>query len=198
MTLEQAERECFLVTVGGQDTSPAFISAFVQRLLANPSILSRLVAEIDEFDAKKRLSSPVASYDETCAMPFFMACVQETLRLEPSASLILPRYVPRGGMVLGGHLVPEGAEIAANPYVIHRDGTVFGPDAELFRPERWLKEPENIKMMKKHFFAFGYGSRKCLGKNIAMFVSQKFCLQVRTPHNSRLTLNLIVLCISAV
>ena len=163
------------MTVGGQDTSPAFISAFFELLLSNPRVYLKLMEEIDVFEAECKLSSPVARYEETCAMPFFMACVQETLRLEPSASLILPRYAPKGGIQLGGHWVPEGTEIAANPYVIHRNQDVFGADAEVFRPERWLEDPARRKMMTKYSLAFGYGSRKCLGKNIALFVSQKFC-----------------------
>jgi cytochrome P450 len=178
MSLEDAERECFLVTVGGQDTSPAFVSAFVEHVLQNPSVHSRLVEEIDLFDKENKLSFPVAQYDETTNMPFFMACVQETLRMEPSASLILPRYAPKAGLDLGGTWVPGGTEIAANPYVIHRNKVVFGVDAHVFRPERWLENPLQVRLMKKYFFAFGYGSRKCLGKNIALFPSQKFCVQV--------------------
>ena len=178
LSLEDAERECFLLTVGGQDTSPAFICAFVDYILRTPGIYSKLSEEIRDHEQHNKLSNPVVKFEETSKLPYFMACVQETLRLSPSASLLLPRYAPKGGISLGGYWVPEHTEIAANPYVIHRNKHVFGEDAKDFRPERWLEDPSRARQMNKYQFAFGYGSRKCLGKNIAMFTSQKFCLQV--------------------
>lgn len=111
-------------------------------------------------------------------MPYFMACVRETLRLSPSVSMLLPRYVSPGGMYIGKTWVPDGTEISASPFVLHRDKQLFGDDAELFNPERWLGDVERVRLMQKYFFAFGYGSRKCIGRHLAMFEAQKFCMQV--------------------
>lgn len=178
MTLEDAEHECFVFTVGSQDTSAALISAFVDYILQDPSAYTKLLAEIDGFERNGQISSPVVSYEETAKMPYFLACVQETLRLSPSVSMILPRYVPSGGLFIDGIWLSEGTEVAANPYVVHRNRDVFGMDADVFRPERWLEDPARVRQMNKYFFAFGYGSRRCLGKNLALFEAQKFCVQV--------------------
>ena len=152
------------------------------------------MAELESFEHMGKLSSPVVSYDETTELPYFMACVQETLRLSPSVAMILPRYAPEGGIRLNGTWVPETTELAANPYVIHRHEGIFGPDADVFRPNRWLDNLDTTQRMKKYFFAFGYGSRRCLGRNIALFEAQKFCVQVRLPaspplHMDRLLTN---------
>ena len=178
MGLEEVEHECFILTVGSQDTSAAFMSALVDFVLQTPNVLSALLREITSFEEKGLLSVPIARYDETAGMPYFMACVYETLRLSPSVSMILPRYAPKGGLWIGNTWISEKTEIAANPYVIHRNTQIFGPDAEHFRPTRWLEDPERSRLMLKYFFAFGFGSRKCLGRDIAMFESQKFCIQV--------------------
>ena len=120
-------------------------------------------------------------YDETVDMPYFMACVRETVRLSPSVSMILPRHAPTGGMYIGETWVSDHTEIAANPFVVHRNKEIFGPAAGVFRPERWLGNPDEVRLMHKYSFAFGYGSRRCLSKNIALFEAQKFCVQVYRP-----------------
>lgn len=79
MSLEDAERECFLVTVSGQDTSPALVSAFVEPVLQNPSVHSRLVEAIDLFDKDSKLSFLVAQYDETTSIPFsWLTCMRRS------------------------------------------------------------------------------------------------------------------------
>lgn len=177
MTLEEAERECFIMTVGAQDTSASFVSAFVHFILQNPSKHAALIAEIDQYEEESRLSKPVARYDETTQMPYFMACCSEALRLSPSVSMVLPRFAPEG-FEINGVRVTSKTELAANPYVIHRNEEIFGADPEEFRPERWLENPARVKVMNKYMFAFGFGSRRCIGKNIALFECQKFCVQV--------------------
>lgn len=183
MTLEEAEHECFILTVGSQDTSAAFISAFINYIIQDSNVYSKLLAEINTFQNAGSLSSPVVSYDETVAMPYFMACCRETLRLSPSVSMVLPRFAPEAGMNICGVHLSNKTELAANPYVLHRDKSIFAIDAVSFRPERWLENPARARQMAKYSLSFGYGSRRCLGKNIALFESQKFCLQVRILMN---------------
>ncbi len=35
--------------------------------------------------------------------------------------------------------------VGANPWAIHRDTEVFGPDVEAFKPERWLEKGSGDK-----------------------------------------------------
>jgi cytochrome P450 len=39
-----------------------------------------------------------------------------------------------------------------NAWVLHRDETIFGPDAHIFRPERWLGTKEEIAPLEKRLF----------------------------------------------
>lgn len=61
-----------------------------------------------------------------------------------------------------------------NSWVAHRNTAVFGPDADVFRPERWLEgDKERAKMMEQNFMPFGLGSRVCIGRNISLLEMNK-------------------------
>ena len=127
-------------TSAALDGLAALISSFIDNVIQLNAVYSRLMTEIDQAEQQGRLSHPVVSYDETVALPYFMACVQETLRFESPAQTILPRYVSPGGLYADDRLIPAGTEMAASPFIIHRDKTIFGEDAEISRPERWLEK----------------------------------------------------------
>ncbi|KAF7521735.1 hypothetical protein G7054_g12368 [Neopestalotiopsis clavispora] len=62
----------------------------------------------------------------------------------------------------------ESTIVGMNAWVVHRDPEVFGPDADAWRPERWLEGDEaRIKRMDAGLLAFGAGHRVCLGKHIS-------------------------------
>lgn len=66
-------------------------------------------------------------------------------------------------------------------WAIHRSPIVFGPDANVFRPERWLDVPERQlqKMERNSELIFGFGRFKCLGKNVAFMELNKVIVEVR-------------------
>ncbi|MCJ1314433.1 hypothetical protein MMC25_008115 [Agyrium rufum] len=188
----KAESLIFLFTASV--TLSAIICPFVNYITSNPTIQAALVAEIEGFESAGALSSPVASFAETSRVPYFMACLQETLRLSPPTPVALTRKVGMEGLCLSArqkgregkvYYLPERTEIGANPYIINRDTSIFGNDANEFRPERWLKaDADQVKSMNKALFTWGYGIRDCTGKGIAKLVLQKLCLQVSTKNGS--------------
>ena len=40
--------------------------------------------------------------------------------------------------------------LGISPWVAHVNEEVFGPDAESFRPERWLEDPKKAEQMDQH------------------------------------------------
>lgn len=177
MTIEEVKTECFVLMVAASDTTSAFISPFVNLVANNKRVLRKLTDEIDDFERRGLLTKPVARFDETNALPYFMACIRETLRFAPSTPMILPRMVSKGGLQLGETFLPEGTEIGSNPYVIHRNKEIFGEDADEFVPERWLDD-RRAQEMEKYWQAWGYGTRICLGKNVAQLETHKLGLEV--------------------
>jgi cytochrome P450 len=178
MTVEEIKVEALVLMVAAADTSAAFIGPFINNVIQNPKIHSRLRQEIQEFESQGKLAVGVVSYEQAQQLPYFQACIKESLRYSPSTPFIMPRVVSKGGIDINGIYVPEGTEIGANPYVVHRDKEVFGHDAFVFNPDRWLESEERTKEMDKYILSWGYGPRICLGKNIAQMMTQKLCLEV--------------------
>lgn len=72
---------------------------------------------------------------------------------------------------LGDVLVPKDSNILVAIYAVHHDAEVW-PQAEAFRPERFLPGHEELAARAPHaHIPFGGGSRMCIG--------YKFAIQVR-------------------
>lgn len=85
---------------------------------------------------------------------FSNAVIKEAMRLHPAVAFPLERFVPPEGAVLCGVRLPGGTNVSMAAPVIHQDKSVFGKDAEAFRPERWLdNDQDKVKLMDKCFLA---------------------------------------------
>lgn len=56
------------------------------------------------------------------------------------------------GADIGGVYLPGGTIIGVNAMVIHRDKSIFGADANEFRPERWIAADSKLDVpnMERH------------------------------------------------
>ncbi|OKL55956.1 hypothetical protein UA08_08651 [Talaromyces atroroseus] len=101
------------------------------------------------------------------------AFVKETLRHYPPLHLLPPRQTYQDFAWKNGIKVPKGLMILINCQAANHDPATYGPDAHVFRPERWLeneKEEGNgmrNKIPSPHQFAFGAGSRMCTAINFS-------------------------------
>lgn len=136
-------------------------------LLKSPHTLKKLVRELEEAD----VSRPYPKWTEVSTLPYLDACVLEALRVHPPFALPFERVVPEGGITMLGHFLPAGTIVGASPYVTNRCKTMYGEDAEFWRPERWLEgDAEHKKKME----------------NVMLTVSQDF---MSLSRRCRLTLS---------
>ena len=77
-------------------------------------------------------------------------------------------------------LIPGGTVIYHNTTSLLRSTIVFGEDANVFRPERFLERSESEKreMFRHVELVFGYGRWMCSGKNIAFLEIGKVVVEV--------------------
>ena len=137
----------------GADTTAISLRAVFYYLCRNPRCYARVVDEIDRMDAEGKLSE-IVTFAESNQMKYFQACMKEAMRLHPAVGMLLERIVPENGAVISGKWLPAGTIIGANPWVLARDKTVYGEDADAYRPERWLEADEKtLKSMERSFLA---------------------------------------------
>jgi len=169
----------------GPDTISPLASALVSSILANPSTLFRVQSELsDAISAATVHPVHAIPWSTISRLSYFMACFKEASRLFPSIPAILPQAVSSGGLVLtDGRIVPEGTAVGAAAAVINRNESVFGKDASVWNPDRWLGDSEKVKRMDQFLFTWGWGSRKCVGKHVALLQCCKLVLQVSRKNH---------------
>ena len=143
MTDREIRDEMLTLLIAGHETTANTLSWAFERLLRHPDALERVVTE-DEGDV------------------YLDAVVRETLRQRPILPVTARRLtVP---MEVGGYSFPAGWTLMPCIYLIHSDPEVF-PDAEVFRPERFLGDS---RPRSRVWVPFGAGSRHCIGSHLAL------------------------------
>jgi len=109
------------------------------------------------------------------------AVISEALRLYPSVPIDVKCAV-NDDVWPDGTFVPAGTMVNYNIYSMGRDTGIWGSDAHVFRPERWLEEESSV-IGNYEYPVFNAGPRECLGRRLAM-VEMKTCLAMILPQVS--------------
>lgn len=142
---------CLSNIVAGSDTTSITLSSIIYHLCKSPVAVHQLREEIDALAKDGTVSDPV-TFKEAQKMPCLQAVIKEGLRIHPAAGLPLARVVPEGGATLAGQFFRQGTVVGINCWVAHQNTSVFGSDANTFRPERWLdKNDGQLAIMERYF-----------------------------------------------
>ena len=172
MTDSQVLSASCSMVFAGSETTAISLSGIFHSLLKHPSVYAKLMHELDQAamdGAIEERENRKVSWAESQRLPYLDAVIQESFRLHPAAGLILERITPSQGINILGEHIPGGVIVGCNAWVLHRRTEIFGHDADVFRPERWLEATApQLKEMKAAMFQFGAGARTCIGKNISL------------------------------
>ncbi|KAI4862728.1 cytochrome P450 [Hypoxylon rubiginosum] len=148
--------------VAGHETTTSAATSVLASICADPAVKARVQAELREFG------------DNMDECRYTQACIKECLRFRPVTSLALWRKVPAGPPLrLHGYEFPPGSTVGVNVPAMHLNPANFGPDAEEFRPERWLESPEAWRRLDRLSLAWGGGAHTCPGRNLAELMLHK-------------------------
>ncbi|KAI0370531.1 cytochrome P450 [Pilatotrama ljubarskyi] len=161
LTSEELIGQINTFLMAGQETTTNSLAKTLYVLAREPLAQARLRREVREAKIEHARALGVADppnewtgvclpYDVLVGLPYLDAVVRETLRLHPPTSFInrlatkdavLPLQRPirsATGSEISSVPVPAGTNIIINILGSNRNPDVWGPDAEEWRPERWL------------------------------------------------------------
>ena len=90
----------------------------------------------------------------------------EVLRLYPPA-VTMSRKISKE-MRIGGIIYPAGVLLELPIILVHHNRDAWGADVLEFKPERFAEGISKATKDQPVFFPFGWGSRICIGQNLAM------------------------------
>lgn len=155
--------ELLNILLAGRDTTAALLSNVLWDLPRHPDVLARLREEITTIVGPDSLPT----YEQLKEMKYLRAIINESQRLYP----IVPHNArqARKDTILssGGHstFIPKGTYVVYDSFAMHRRTSIYGEDADVFRPERWL-DPKFRPGWG--YIPFSGGPRVCIGQNFAL------------------------------
>lgn len=155
--------QCMVSFQAGHETSATALLWWSWLLAAHPQVQARARAEVDAV-----LAGRTPGADDLAALPLLGATLKEAMRLYPPVAAVMTRRLTRAVRV-GGVTLPARTLVRVTPWVLHRDPR-WWPEAEAFRPERFLPSPDGQApdIPRGAYIPFGLGPRVCLGQHFAV------------------------------
>ncbi|PSN65308.1 putative benzoate 4-monooxygenase cytochrome P450 [Corynespora cassiicola Philippines] len=164
MHIEELKNTAGDIALAGSETTATLLAGLFYYLLMNPAVLDKVTEEVRTLPHDEDIT--IAS---TSKLPYFVAVLEEGLRIFPPAPLPACREIPPGGNAVGGYFFPAGTRVHPVHHVAYNSPLNFARPKE-FIPERWMaNRPEEFKDDNPGgvFQPFSYGPRNCIGNNLA-------------------------------
>ncbi|KAL8397663.1 hypothetical protein RB594_004393 [Gaeumannomyces avenae] len=113
------------------------------------------------------------------AMPYTMAVFYEAMRLYPPIPIEIKQCVAAATLP-DGTFLPKSSVVLWSLWAMNRSRDTWGPDADDFRPDRWLSRASDdddgaplafVSRSASEFPVFNGGAHTCLGKKMAELIA---------------------------
>ncbi|XP_050343790.1 probable cytochrome P450 313a1 [Nymphalis io] len=157
----ELREESLVLLLASIDTTVS-VSGFASVLLSQHlDVQDKVYEEIkevfDDFDQ-------TITINDLNKLKYLEAVLKETMRLYPTTPLIM-RKCQTDLKLPSGLVLNEGCQAIINIWGLHRNPKYWGPDADKFRPERFLDAtPEQ----QTAYIPFSTGPRNCAGSRIGI------------------------------
>jgi len=154
--------QCMTFLVAGHETTSGLLSFAINYLMKTPQYIDQARVQIDEVLG----DTAEPTYEQVHQLTFVRQILDESLRLWPTAPMFT--RAARADTVIGGkYLAPKDVGISVLLPMLHRDPSVWGPDAEDFNPHHF--DPERFAAVPPLAYRpFGTGLRACIGRQFAL------------------------------
>ncbi|KAK4259126.1 hypothetical protein QN277_005493 [Acacia crassicarpa] len=144
---------------GGTDTSASVLEWAMSEMMKNPKVMEKAQTKVRNIFRGKK----VIHDSDMTQLSYLKLVIKETLRLRPSAPLLVPREC-RETCKINGYEIPAKTQIITNAWALGRDPNYWF-DAERFIPERFQGNHCDIDFKGTNFeyIPFGAGRRICPG-----------------------------------
>uniref|UniRef100_J3M3T8 Cytochrome P450 n=1 Tax=Oryza brachyantha TaxID=4533 RepID=J3M3T8_ORYBR len=148
----------------GTETSFIELEYAMSKLMQKPWVMAKLQAEVRSVVPK---GQKIVTEKQLGNMPYLKAVIKETLRLHPSAPLLVPHFSMADCRV-DGYTIPSDTRIIINAWALARDPS-YWENAEEFMPERFINNTTiDYNGNNFNFLMFGSGRRMCPGINFGI------------------------------
>ncbi|KIO10441.1 hypothetical protein M404DRAFT_129598 [Pisolithus tinctorius Marx 270] len=200
---EELYSQMRVILFAGHETTSNSIGWALLEMSRAPEIQSRLRSEIRQHESAVHARGDTQfTASDLDNMPYLNAV--ETLRYHcilpqvfrmAGQDYVLPLSQPittESGELMHEILVPKGTRIIASVAAYNRNKDMWGEDADVFNPDRWL---DGIAKDKKEaavgvyssLLTFGGGPRACLGWRFAVIEIQAFLVEIINQFEVSLT-----------
>ncbi|XP_057752444.1 cytochrome P450 94C1-like [Arachis stenosperma] len=151
--------------LAGRDTIAAALTGFFILLSKNPHVGSTIRQELERvMEADQELPT----FEQMRGMHYLNGALHESMRLFPPVQFD-SKYAQEDDVLPDGTFVRRGSRVTYHPYAMGRMDTIWGPDSDQFRPERWLNtDGVFVQQCPFKYPVFQAGVRVCLGKDLAL------------------------------
>ncbi|KAH7303915.1 cytochrome P450 [Stachybotrys elegans] len=179
MTREEARSEGPFLVLAGSDTVASVVRGTMLNILSNGPLYAKLKQVIATCVSGGQVSNPI-TLEEARRIPYLQALIYEGIRYRSPTNALFFKTSPDGGLDIQGKHIPAGTAIGMNMASLLASKDLFGEDADVFRPERFLEvsDSDRIEMERNVELVFGHGRWMCSGKTVAFMELNKIFFEL--------------------